>query len=373
MDASTPPARGPAQAAVSAVEAADRPLSLRMVWLIVWSAVLLGVCVLSMVVGSRAIPLDLISRALTDGTDGLSGTDLFMATAVLDDRLPRTVAGLVAGAGLGVAGALIQAVTRNPLADPGILGVTAGSAFAVAMGVGLFGLTAPTQYLWLAFLGALVATVVVYLIGAVQSGSVSIARLTLAGVALAALLNGITSSLVLTNPRTFDALRAWQAGSLKGRDWEVIWPADPWYSPGAFLGAAPWVLIGIVLALCLGSALNAIALGDDLASSLGANVMRTRTLAVVGVTLMAGGATAIVGPITFVGLMLPHVARRISGPDQRWILGYCVLLGPILLLTADILGRVALPVGEVPAGVVTAVLGAPVLVWLARRYRVSAL
>lgn len=374
MEGSTPPAATePAQAAVSAGEAANSPLSIRMIWLLAWLVLLVAVCGLSMIVGARAIPLDLVWRALTDGTDGLSGTDFFLATAVLDDRLPRTVAGLVAGAGLGVAGALIQAVTRNPLADPGILGVTAGSAFAVAMGVGLLGLTAPTQYLWLAFAGALVATVVVYLIGAVQSGSVSIARLTLAGVALAALLNGITSSLVLTNRETFDALRSWQAGSLKGRDWEVIWPADPWYSPEFFLGAAPWVFIGIVLALLLGSALNAIALGDDLASSLGANVMRTRTLAVVGVTLMAGGATAIAGPITFVGLMLPHVARRISGPDQRWILAYCVLLGPILLLTADILGRVLLPVGEVPAGVVTAVLGAPVLIWLARRYRVSAL
>lgn len=334
----------------------QRPLSTRLVGLLGCAAVLAVACVVSLMVGSKGLAPGLVLDVLLHGSDGS-----FDHTIVVDDRLPRTVAALVAGLGLGVAGALIQAVTRNPLADPGILGVTAGAAFAVALGIALTGALAPSVYLWLAFLGAFVATVVVYTIGAVQRGSVSIARLTLAGVALAALLNGVTSGLVLTNPRSFDALRAWQSGSLKNRGWEVIAPA------------APWVLLGVVLALLLGRALNAVALGDDLAASLGAQVLRTRAVAILAVTLLAGGATAIAGPITFIGLMVPHVARRISGPDQRWILGFSVVLAPTLLLVADIVGRLLLPVGEIPAGIVTAVIGAPVLVVLARRYRVAAL
>jgi iron complex transport system permease protein len=334
----------------------DRPLAARLTGLGVCLVVLVAACGVSLAVGTRAIPLDDVWRALTAGQDGS-----FEATVVLEDRLPRTVAAVVAGLGLGVAGALIQAVTRNPLADPGILGVTWGSAFAIALGIAVLGTMSPASYLWLSFLGALVATVVVYLIGAVHRGSVSIARLTLAGVALAALLNGITTALVLTNPRSFDALRAWQAGSLTDRDWVVIAPA------------APWVLAGVVIALLLGRSMNAVALGDDLATSLGANVLRVRTIAVVAVTLLAGGATAVAGPIAFIGLMVPHVARRISGPDQRWILAFTVLLAPILLLLADIAGRLLLPVGEVPAGIVSAFIGAPVLIVLARRYRVGAL
>jgi iron complex transport system permease protein len=351
-----PRAAASAAAADVGPDATERSLPVRLVGLVACLVLLLVACAVSLAVGARAIPLDVVWQTLTGSADGS-----FEATVIMDDRVPRTVAAVVAGLGLGVAGALIQAVTRNPLADPGILGVTSGSAFAVALGIGLGGVVSPSAYLWLAFLGALVATVVVYLIGAVHRGSVSIARLTLAGVALAALLNGITSGLVLTNPRSFDALRAWQAGSLKDRGWEVIAPA------------APWIVVGAVIALILGRALNAVALGDDLAASLGANVLRTRTIAVVAVTLLAGGATAIAGPVTFVGLMVPHVARRISGPDQRWIMAFTILLAPVLLLTADIVGRLLLPVGEIPAGIVTAFLGAPVLVVLARRYRVAAL
>ncbi|GAA1941600.1 iron chelate uptake ABC transporter family permease subunit [Nocardioides hwasunensis] len=351
-----PLAAAPAAAVGVGPDETERPLGTRVLALAACLAVLLLACAVSLAVGARAIPLDVVWRTVTGSGDGS-----FDATVILDDRVPRTVAALAAGLGLGVAGALMQAVTRNPLADPGILGVTSGSAFAIALGIALGGVVSPSTYLWLAFLGALTATVVVYLIGAVHRGSVSIARLTLAGVALAALLNGVTSGLVLTNPRSFDALRAWQAGSLKDRGWEVVAPA------------APWIVAGAVVALLLGRALNAVALGDDLAASLGARVLRTRTIAVVAVTLLAGGATAIAGPVTFIGLMVPHVARRISGPDQRWIMAFTVLLGPVLLVTADIVGRLLLPVGEIPAGIVTAFIGAPVLVFLVRRYRMAAL
>jgi iron complex transport system permease protein len=318
-------------------------------------ALLAIVTVLSVVVGSRDLPLSTVWNALT-GAD--TGRDAQVVTTL---RIPRTVMGLLVGAALGVAGALIQAVTRNPLADPGILGVNAGSAFAVAMGVGVLAVTAPSGYVWFAFGGALVTTVVVYLIGSIGRGSVSPAQLTLAGVALGAVLSGITSALLLADQETFSVIRAWEAGSFADRGADVI---------GA---TAPFLVVGLVIALALGPALNAVALGDDLAHALGAKVLRTRVLSLLAITLLAGSATAMAGPVAFVGLMIPHIARWIVGPDQRWIIAYSVLLAPVLTVAADVLGRVILPTGEMQVGIVTAFLGAPVLVLLVRRQRVSGL
>jgi iron complex transport system permease protein len=313
------------------------------------------VTTLSIMVGSRDVPLSTVWGTLT-GTE--TGRDADVVTTL---RIPRTAMGLLVGAALGVAGALIQAVTRNPLADPGILGVNAGSAFAVAMGVGLLGVTAPSGYVWFAFGGALVTTVIVYLIGSIGRGSVSPAQLTLAGVALGAVLSGITSALLLADQETFSVIRAWEAGSFADRGADVIGATAP------FLGA------GLVIALVLGPALNAVALGDDLAHALGAKVLRTRVLSLLAITLLAGSATAMAGPVAFVGLMIPHIARWIVGPDQRWIIAYSVLLAPVLTVAADVLGRVVLPTGEMQVGIVTAFLGAPVLVLLVRRQRVSGL
>ena len=326
-----------------------------MLGLLVVLALLAIVTVLSVMVGSRDLPLSTVWDALT-GAD--TGRDAQVVTIL---RIPRTVMGLLVGAALGVAGALIQAVTRNPLADPGILGVNAGSAFAVAMGVGLLGVTAPSGYVWFAFGGALVTTVVVYLIGSIGRGSVSPAQLTLAGVALGAVLSGITSALLLADQETFSVIRAWEAGSFADRGGEVI------------SATAPFLVVGLVIALALGPALNAVALGDDLAHALGAKVLRTRVLSLLAITLLAGSATAMAGPVAFVGLMIPHIARWIVGPDQRWIIAYSVLLAPVLTVAADVLGRVILPTGEMQVGIVTAFLGAPVLVLLVRRERVSGL
>ena len=326
-----------------------------MLGLLVVLALLAIVTVLSVMVGSRDLPLSTVWDALT-GAD--TGRDAQVVTIL---RIPRTVMGLLVGAALGVAGALIQAVTRNPLADPGILGVNAGSAFAVAMGVGLLGVTAPSGYVWFAFGGALVTTVLVYLVGSIGRGSVSPAQLTLAGVALGAVLSGITSALLLADQETFSVIRAWEAGSFADRGGEVI------------SATAPFLVVGLVIALALGPALNAVALGDDLAHALGAKVLRTRVLSLLAITLLAGSATAMAGPVAFVGLMIPHIARWIVGPDQRWIIAYSVLLAPVLTIAADVLGRVILPTGEMQVGIVTAFLGAPVLVLLVRRERVSGL
>ncbi|WP_235750665.1 FecCD family ABC transporter permease [Nigerium massiliense] len=325
-----------------------RPRSLRLPGLLVCAALLVLTLVASVALGARSVPFaDVVASVL-----GMPTSDA--AAAVVALRLPRTVIGLLAGIGLGVAGALAQAVTRNPLADPGILGTTAGAGFAVAMVAGLAGLGSPLGLLATAFAGAAIATVVVYAIGSFGRDGGSPVRLVLAGTALGAVLTGITSAMVLSDPERFQIMQTWRAGSLAGRGWDGLGPA------------ALFLLAGLALALSVAPSLNAVALGDSLATSLGANVALVRSLSVVAVALLAGTATAIAGPVAFIGLMVPHIARWFTGPDQRWVLGYSVLLGPVLLLAADVAGRFLMPPGELPAGIVTALIGAPVLIALVR-------
>ena len=322
--------------------------------LVVAVAALVLTALVSVMVGSKALlPADIL-QAITAPSG--SETDRI----VLELRLPRTLAALVVGAALGVSGALIQAFTRNPLGDPGILGVNAGASLGVACGVALFGARVPVQHLGFAFVGALLATVVVLFIGAVGRSADPV-RLTLAGVAVAAVLSGITTAMTLLDPGTFNQMRGWAAGTFVERDLDVILPA------------VPFVAVGLLVALLCARSLNALGLGDDLASALGTRVGSTRVLAVVAITLLAGAATAVAGPIGFVGLMVPHVARWIVGPDQRWIIPYSMVLAPVVLLVSDVIGRVLLWPGEVPVGVVTAFVGAPVLIWLVRRRKASGL
>ena len=317
---------------------------------------LIVVIAASLAIGARDMPLSEVLGAFfaPNGSDD--------QLVVLELRLPRTVLGILVGMGLGLAGGLIQALTRNPLADPGILGVNAGASLAITIGVAFFGISSITGYIWFAFGGALIATVGVYIIGSAgRSRSVDPIRLTLAGVAVAAVLTGLTKAILLTNERAFDAFRSWDVGAIAGRDFDTI---------NAIL---PFIVIGTVLALALSHSLNAVALGDDLAASLGTSVNRTRVLSILAVTLLAGAATAAAGPIGFIGLMIPHIARWIVGPDQRWILGYSVVLSPILLLASDVIGRVVMKPGELQVGVVTAFVGAPVLIALVRRKKASGL
>lgn len=318
-------------------------------------AILVLVCFLSIAIGAKDIPFGTVWDALWSFDN--SGDHI----VVRDLRIPRTVLGLIVGMALGVGGALIQAMTRNPLADPGILGVNAGAAFAVALAVGVFGLSSIWAYIWFAFAGAVVVTVVVYALGSVGRGGATPIRLTLAGVAIGAVLTGVTSGLVLLDPQAFDQMRSWNAGSIAGRGLEVS---------GAI---APFVIVGLLLAFVIARPLNAVAMGDDLARSLGANVNRTRVIGVIAVTLLCGGATAAAGPIGFVGLMVPHVARWIVGPDQRWILAYTLVGAPILVLLSDVVGRVIIRPGEMQVGIVTAFVGAPVLIFLVRRGKASGL
>lgn len=316
---------------------------------------LVTLIVLSVLIGAQSLSIGEVWAALFAQDDSDAHFIIYSL------RIPRTVVGIVVGLSLGIAGALIQALTRNPLADPGILGVNAGAAFFVAVGVALFGVSSIGGYVWFAFGGALVVTVAVYVIGSAGRGGADPVQLTLAGVALGAVLSGVVTGMILVNPRAFDQMRNWNAGTIVGRGWDILLPV------------LPFLMLGLLLAILASSALNAIALGDDLASSLGANIIRTRILVLLAVTLLAGGATAIAGPIGFVGLMIPHIARWITGPDQRWILAYTLVLAPSLVLAADILGRVVIRHGEFPVGIVTAFVGAPVLIVLVRRKKASGL
>lgn len=326
----------------------------RVLFLLLAAAVLLGAVLLSLGVGAKFIPAGTVLQAFLDHRDTADHA------IILQNRLPRTLMGLGVGVALGVAGALIQALTRNPLADPGILGVNAGASFAIVVAIGVFGIASLSGYIWFAFAGAILTTAAVYLIGTSGRNVVNPIRLTLAGVALGAVLTGIGSGLTLLNPKAFDHLRSWSIGSLDSRSMDAV------------ATVAPFMGIGLLVALFCVRGLNAVALGDDLATSLGANVNRTRILGIAAITLLSGAATAGAGAIGFVGLMIPHVARWIVGPDQRWILASTVLLSPILVLVADVVGRIAAP-GELQVGVVTAFIGAPVLIALARRRKVSGL
>ncbi|WP_189908671.1 FecCD family ABC transporter permease [Streptomyces capillispiralis] len=272
-----------------------------------------------------------------------------------DYRIPRTLLGLAVGTALGLSGALMQAMTRNPLADPGLLGVNLGASTGVVVCIAFLGVGSVLGQVWFALLGAVVATLVVYLLGSAGRAVATPDRLVVAGAAVTAVLYAFNSAVLLLRPRAFDQFRFWTAGSLAGRTFDVL------------QAVLPFVAVGALLALALAPALNALAMGDQLGRALGVHVVRTRVLGAVAVMLLCGAATAAAGPIGFVGLAVPHVARFVAGPDQRWVMAYSMLLAPVLLIGADVLGRVLGAPGEVQVGIVTAFLGAPLFIALCRR------
>ncbi|MDR3430432.1 MAG: Fe(3+)-siderophore ABC transporter permease [Rouxiella aceris] len=311
---------------------------------------LLVMIVLSLSLGARSIPWHSVLPALRGQC---SSADCVL---IADARLPRTLLGLLAGMALGLSGALMQILTRNPLADPGILGVNAGAAFAVVIGIAFFGASDIDHYLGFAFSGALFATLLVAMIGSLGRGRLNPIRLTLAGVALGAVLEGMASGISLLNPQVFDQLRFWQAGSLDIRSMAVI------------CAVTPPIIFACVLSLLLSRSLHNLTMGSELATALGTRMVLTQLMGLLAITLLCGSATAAAGPIAFVGLMMPHIARRLSRSDPRWLLPWTLVLTPSLLLAADLLGRM-LVVGELRVSVVTAFIGAPVLIFLVRRTR----
>ncbi|ENZ7485100.1 Fe(3+)-siderophore ABC transporter permease [Klebsiella aerogenes] len=303
---------------------------------------------LSLLIGAKPLPPSVIVDAFSGSCQSAD------CTIVLDARLPRTLAGLLAGCALGLAGALMQTLTRNPLADPGLLGVNSGASFAIVLGAALLGITSPQEQLLMAFCGAFAASLLVAFTGSQGGGQLSPVRLTLAGVALAAVLEGLSNGIALLNPDVYDQLRFWQAGSLDIRTLQTL-----------KIVLLP-VLIAVVVTLFLSRALNSLSLGADTATALGSRVARTQLIGLLAITVLCGSATALVGPIAFIGLMMPHMARWLVGADHRWSLPVTLLATPALLLFADVLGRLLVP-GELRVSVVSAFIGAPVLIWLVRR------
>ncbi|MEU1387489.1 MULTISPECIES: iron ABC transporter permease [unclassified Nonomuraea] len=317
--------------------------------LLLLAAVAAGV-VLSITVGSKSVPPGDAWQALTAPTG--SENDIIIRSL----RVPRTVLGVLAGIALGVAGALMQGHTRNPLADPGLLGVTQGAAFAMVASIILLGASSLLAYIWFGLAGALVASVAVFALGMTGGrGGPTPVTLALAGTAVSALLYAMTSAIVLLDEQAMDVFRFWQSGSIASRGPDVVWQV------------LPFILAGLLLALVNAPGLNALSLGEDVARSLGQNIALTRTVGVASVTLLSGAAVAACGSLAFVGLIVPHLARPLSGTDHRWLLPYSGLVGAALLLIADVLGRVVAPPGELEVGVVLALIGAPFFVALVRR------
>ncbi|MFE0801297.1 FecCD family ABC transporter permease [Streptomyces sp. NPDC058812] len=307
----------------------------------------------SLAVGARALSPAEVWHGLfaaPDSDQRLTEIRLIVRTV----RVPRTVLAIVAGIALGVGGALIQGYTRNPIADTGLLGVNSGASFAVVSGIALFGFTNPFQYVWFAFLGAAVAGVVVFGLSSIGRGAGNPLTLALAGQGVTVFLAAMTTAVALTDKASLNALRFWNAGSVAGVGFDVIWPVTG------------FIAVGLVLALTTLPAINLLNLGDDVARGLGVNIALSRTVGIVAITLLAGAATAACGPIAFIGLMVAHVARYLAGPDYRWLVPYAGLLGAVVLLVCDIVGRLVVRPGELDAGVLVALLGAPffaALVW----------
>ena len=321
-------------------------------------AVIIAV-LLSLAFGSRPVTFDEIVEGIGSWFQGRVPDEI--GAIAVQQRIPRTVLAVIAGAALALSGALMQAVTRNPIADPGILGVNTGAALAVVCGIAFFGITSAFEYLWLALFGAIVTAIFVYIVGSVGPGGSTPIKLALAGAATTAALSSLVSAVLLPRLAAMDTFRFWQVGGVGGADWTTM---------GLI---APLLAVAAVADFISAPALNAIALGDDVAVGLGVRIGRTRLIAAAAGVLLCAAVTSVAGPIAFVGLMVPHVVRLLVGPDQRWVLPISALGGAVLLLLADTIGRLIGYPGETEAGILTAFVGAPVLVIIARRTRMRAL
>ncbi|MFI1291140.1 FecCD family ABC transporter permease [Streptomyces sp. NPDC020792] len=324
----------------------------RAVGLLASVAILLLVALASIAIGAKELSLAQVWHGLFQD----SGT---YGDVVVGERLSRTVLGLLAGSALGLAGAVLQALTRNPLADPGILGINAGASAAVVTAITFLGVTSLSGYVWFAFLGAAAVGALVWFLGG--SRGATPVRLALAGTAIGAALYGYVQAVMIMDGAALGRMRFWTVGSLASATTATVTQVLPFFA------------VGTVVALLLARPLNAMAMGDDTARALGADLNRTRTLAMLAATVLCGAATAACGPIVFVGLMVPHVVRSFTGPDLRWILPYATVLSPVLLLGADVVGRVVARPAELQVGIVTAIIGGPVFILLVRRRRTAQL
>ncbi|MFD0997061.1 iron complex transport system permease protein [Pseudoclavibacter chungangensis] len=331
-----------------------RPARVRVLWLVALVVVVAALCAASVAVGSRVVTWDEIVAGLSGSVDGLG-------PAAVGKRVARTLLALLVGAALGIAGCVMQGVTRNPLADPGILGVNMGASLAVVTGIAWFGMWTYTAFIWTAILGAAVTAVFVYVVASIGRGGATPLKLALAGAATSAAAASFISAVVLPRGDIAGGVRSWQIGGVGGATFD------------ATAQVVPFLVVGALACLLTTRGLNSLALGDDVAAGLGERVAATRAVASLGAVLLCGAATAVAGPIGFVGLIVPHVCRLLVGVDHRWLVPFSALAGAALVLASDIVGRVVARPDEIDVGIITALLGAPVLIAIVRRRKVKEL
>lgn len=328
---------------------------LKLPFIILGIAALFLCILLSLAFGARMVSLKEVFGVLTGKAEES------ILTSIVQARIPRTVFALIAGGALGVSGALMQSITRNPIADPSILGVNTGAALFVVFGIAFLHINLPQQYIWLALAGGAVAAVFVYAIASLGHGGATPMKLALSGAATSMALTSLVSTIMLPNSVVMDDFRFWQMGSIGGSGWQEI------------SVAAPYLAVGLILALYLIPSLNCLALGDEMAASLGVNTKRTRALGALAAVLLCGATTAVAGPIAFVGLMIPHLMRFLFGPDLKYVVPMSVIGGACMLTISDVIGRLIARPGELEVGIVTAFLGAPCFILAARKAKVSSL
>lgn len=343
-----------APAPVPAVASLRRSVSVRVVWVITGIGVLTALAVASVAFGVADV-------SAGDVVAGLTGDVSTIESAAVVKRMPRTALAILVGAALALAGASMQAVTRNPLADPGILGVLSGAALAVVAGLAFFGIMDPYGQMGLAIVGAAAAAVFVYAVGSLGRGGATPLKLALAGAATSAALASLVSAILLPRIDVMSTFRFWQIGGVGGAEWDRV------------AVVAPVLLVGAVIVFATARGMNSLALGDDLAAGLGEHVTRTRLVSSAGAVILCGAATAIAGPIGFVGLVVPHGVRMLIGSDHRWLLPLSAIGGAALLLAADIIGRLVAKPEEIEVGIITALIGAPLFIWIVRRQKVREL
>ena len=331
-----------------------RPVSARLLTTVGLLVVLALVCVASVTFG-------VLDVGWNDLVAGVMGGQETTAQAAVVKRMPRTVLAVLIGAALGVAGAVMQGVTRNPLADPEIFGVNAGASLAVVTGIVFLGLSSQSGYIWFAMVGAAAASLFVYSVGSLGRGGATPLKLALAGAATAVALSSLVSAILLPNVQDMETFRSWSIGGVGGATW------------GKIALIAPFLLVGLLISWSSSRALNSLALGDELAAGLGEHVNRSRLLASLGGVILCGAATAIAGPIGFVGLVVPHVVRLLVGVDHRWLIPLSAIGGAILLTAADVVGRLVGGTEEIQVGIITSIVGAPFFIWIVRRQKVREL
>ncbi len=328
----------------------------KIITLLLGSAVCIVISILvSLSFGARYVDFNEVVNSL------LNSENISFGALVVRERVPRTVFAIVAGASLGVSGALMQAITRNPIADPSILGVNMGASLFVVSGIAFFNISTAAQYIWIALAGAAVTAIFVYGIGSLGHGGATPIKLALAGAATSAALSSLVSAVILPRTEVMNAFRFWQVGSVSGATWDGI------------ITVMPFLITGMAIGIFLTAALNALALGDDVATGLGVRTGIVRMSGAFAGVLLCGATTALTGPIGFIGLMVPHIMRLICGPDMRYIVPMSAVGGAILLTLSDTIGRLIGMPGELEAGIVTAFLGAPILIFIAMRVKVRSL